>query len=201
MTKSWGVHIWKIVTANGNMSKPVVLVYAGPNGSGKSTIASQMPRHGVYVNADNLKAEYSLPDIEAAKQAEALRNMLVEKKADFSFESVFSTERNLILLQKAKKNGYEIQCIYVLTCNSDINVARVMGRVCEGGHDVPTDKIRSRYIKALALLPQVIDVCDKLIIYDNSIVPTLLFKKDDDGEEYYPTELWPEEKLKNLLKK
>jgi len=45
------------------MSDPVVLVFAGPNGSGKSTIARQTPHYGVYINADDLKKEYSLTDI------------------------------------------------------------------------------------------------------------------------------------------
>ena len=188
-----------MLMGRGNMSKPIVLVFAGPNGSGKSTIANQLPHHGVYINADDLKAEYSLTDIEAAQQAEAFREKLVEIKADFTFETVLSTERNLLLMQKAKEKGYEIHCIYVLTCGADINVARVRGRVCEGGHDVPEDKIRSRYIKALALLPQIIDICDRIIVFDNSIMPYLIFKKDDNGKEYFHTELWPEEKLRNLI--
>ena len=181
------------------MFKPVVLVFAGPNGSGKTTITRQFPRHGVYINADDLKAEYSLADTEAARQAEALRNKLVEKKADFSFETVLSTERNLLLLQRAKENGYEVHCIYILTCNADINVARVRGRIRDGGHDVPEEKIRSRYVKALKLLPKIIEVCDKILIYDNSVMPSLLFKKDENVNDYYPTEIWPVEKLKKLL--
>jgi predicted ABC-type ATPase len=182
------------------MSKPVVLVFAGPNGSGKSTVTKLMPLSGVYVNADDLKRENNLSDLEAAQQAEALRKRLVEKKSDFTFETVLSTDRNMLLLQNAKRNGYEIQCIYVLTCNPDINVARVRGRVCAGGHDVPEDKIRSRYVKALKLLPQIIDLCDKVLIYDNSIMPSLIYKKDDYGTECYPNEIWSIEKLKELLK-
>jgi predicted ABC-type ATPase len=182
------------------MSKPIVLIYAGPNGSGKSTITKFMPQHGVYINADDLKKEYSLTDIDAAQKAEALRNKLVEKKHNFTFETVFSTDRSLSLIQRAKNTGYEIQCIYVLTCNADINVARVKHRVLKGGHDVPVDKIRSRYIKALKLLPKIIDVCDKILIYDNSVMPALIFKKDGNGNTYFPTEIWPIEKLKGLLK-
>ena len=182
------------------MSNPVVMVFAGPNGSGKSTITRLMSLNGVYINADDLKKEYALTDIEAAEKAEALRNKLVENKADFTFETVLSTERNLLLLQKAKKNGYEVHCIYVLTCNADINIARVKVRVLEGGHDVPEGKIRSRYFKALELLPQIINVCDKILIYDNSVMPFLIFKKDDDGSEYYPSYIWPMEKLKELVK-
>jgi predicted ABC-type ATPase len=183
------------------MSKPVVLVFAGPNGSGKSTITRLIPNCGVYINADDLKKIYALTDLEAAQKAEALRNRLVEKRADFTFETVLSTERNLLLLRKARANGYEIQCIYVLTCNADINVARVRGRVREGGHDVSEGKIRSRYIKALDLLPKVVDVCDKMLIYDNSVMPLLVFKKDEGGSDYFPTEIWPIDRLKKLLKR
>ncbi len=181
------------------MSKPVILFFAGPNGSGKSTITKQISICGVYVNADDLKKEYGISDLEAAQKAEALRNALVDRKADFTFETVLSTERNLLLLQKAKNAGYAIQCIYVLTCNPDINVARVRGRVCEGGHDVPEDKIRSRYTKALNLLPQLIDVCDNILIFDNSIMPKLIFRKDGRGEIFFPTDLWPLEKIQELL--
>jgi len=192
-------HTWKPLTVQGTMSKPIVLVIAGPNGSGKSTLTRQMPYYGSYINADNLKKEYALTDIEAAQKAEALRNRLVEKRSDFTFETVLSTERNLHLLQKAKESGYEIQCIYVLTCNADINVARVRGRVCEGGHDVPEGKIRSRYVKALELLPKIIDICDKMLIYDNSIMPVLVFSKNEEKNEYFPNKIWPIEKLKKLL--
>jgi predicted ABC-type ATPase len=174
---------------HGNISKPVVLVFAGPNGSGKSTITAAIPNNGVYINADNLKKDYSLTDLEAAQKAEALRNKLVEKKVDFAFETVLSTERNLLLLRKAKECGYDIQCIYVLTCNADINGARVRGRVHAGGHDVPEDKIRTRYDKALELLPLIIDVCDKMLIYDNSVMPNLIFTKDEAGNRYFPTEI------------
>ena len=65
---------------------------------------------------------------------------------------------------------------------------------------MPEDKIRSRYDKALGLLPQIIDVCDKILIYDNSIMPFLIFRKDLDGNEYFPTDVWSMEKLKKLLK-
>ena len=201
MIQNRDAHILKTPTAHGNMSKSQVLVFAGPNGSGKSTITRLIPHYGVYINADDLKKEYALSDIEAAEKAESLRNKLVEKNADFTFETVLSTERNLLLLKRAKENDYEIHCIYVLTCNADINVARVRSRVCEGGHDVPERKIRSRYVKALKLLPQIIDVCDKIFIYDNSIMPSIIFKKDNNGSDYFSTEIWPLKKLKELLKR
>ena len=182
------------------MSEPIVLVFAGPNGSGKSTAAKKMQLCGAYVNADDLKKEHGLTDIRAAEMAEALRNKLVDQKSDFTFETVLSTDRNMLLLKRAKASGYAIRCVYALTCNADINVARVRGRVREGGHDVPEDKIRSRYYKALKLLPELIGICDKIFVFDTSRDnrADLIFKKDGDGGEYFPTEVWSAEKLKDL---
>jgi len=186
------------------MYKPTVLAFAGPNGSGKSTVTKNLAIYGEYVNADDLKKNHGLTDIEAAQKAEALRNGLLEKKVDFTFETVMSTERNLLLLQKARRNGYRVLCVYVLTHKADINVARVKARVRAGGHNVPEDKIRSRYRKALELLPQLIDVCDEIIIYDNSEKPVPIFQKEKDSFSgmgvISPTKNWPVEKLEELLK-
>ena len=55
-----------------------------------------------------------------------------------------------------------------MTADPIINVYRVKSRVESGGHDVPKDKIISRYDKALALVKELIEVCDICHIYDNS---------------------------------
>ena len=179
--------------------KPIVLVFAGPNGSGKTTVTRSLDLVGTYINADDIKKDYGLTDLEAAQQAELLRNKLLNKGLDFSFETVMSTERNLLLMQKAKECGYEVQCIYVLTCDENINIARVKARVASGGHDVPEDKIRVRYNRALKLLPQVVDVCDKILIYDNSDMPILIASKDINGMKIFPSAFWPEAGIKELL--
>ena len=179
--------------------KPIVLAFAGPNGSGKTTVTRNLPAFGTYINADDIKEEYGLTDIEAAKHAETLRNNLLDKNMDFSFETVLSTTRNLSLLERAKAHGYEIQCVYVLTCDENINIARVKARKAAGGHDVPEEKIRARYHRALALLPRLIDVCDKILVYDNSDKPSLIFSKSAGVSELYPNRFWPESTLRKLI--
>ena len=180
-------------------NKPIVLVFAGPNGSGKTTLTRKLPTIGTYVNADDIKEEYGFSDIEAAQQAESLRNTLLEKQADFSFETMLSTERNLLFLEKAKECGYEVQCIYVLTCDENINVARVRSRHASGGHDVSEDKIRSRFHRALALIPRLLKICDTLLIYDNTDVPALVLSKDNISTNIFPNSFWSEKKLRELI--
>ncbi len=124
--------------------RPSILVIAGPNGSGKSTVTKGLPVIGLYVNADEIKKAAKCSDLEAAQEAEMIRRALLKARQDFTFETVLSTERNLFLLEEAKKNGYQICAVYVLTKDSAINVRRVRNRVKMGGHDVPEDKIISR---------------------------------------------------------
>ena len=185
--------------ADKDINKPIVLAFAGPNGSGKSTLWRSIKHVGTYVNADDIKKEYNLTDIEAAKQAESLRNTLLSHRKDFSFETVLSTERNLLLLERAKAEGYEIQCFYILTCDENINVARVKARHVAGGHDVPENKIRLRYHRALALLPRLIATCDRILVYDNSDIPTLIFQKENEQTNIFKNQHWSEAELRRMF--
>lgn len=131
---------------------PEIIVFAGPNGSGKSTITRLAKIIEPYINADDIKRTNHCTDLEAAQMAEAMREKCIKEHKSFTFETVLSTDRNLKLLKKAKTEGYFIRCIYVLTCDPNINVARVKSRESQGGHGVPEDKIISRYEKALVLI-------------------------------------------------
>lgn len=183
-----------------NQKKPEIIVFAGPNGSGKSTITRFAKVIEPYINADNIKSVNHCSDLEAAQLAEKMREEALSEQKSFTFETVLSTERNLNLLKKAKEQGYFIRCIYVLTCDYGINIARVKSREANGGHGVPEEKIVSRYKKALALIPGIVKVCDIVHIYDNSTVPFRIFKKRKTEYLFWPNEYWSESKIKELVK-
>ncbi len=158
--------------------KPEIVVFAGPNGSGKSTYTQLLKPPIDYINADEIKKYLKCSDLEAAQLAEKQREEHMEQMREFCFETVLSTERNLKLLERAKEKGYFIRCYYILTADPMINVWRVKARVESGGHDVPKEKIITRYDRALALVKNVIKVCDICHIYDNSADrPFRIFKK------------------------
>ena len=186
------------MSENNAVKLPEVIVFAGPNGSGKTTITGMAKTVGEYINADDIKRTILCTDIEAAQKAEELREKMISEKRDFTFETVLSTDRNLLLLKKAKEQGYFVRCIYVLTANADINVARVSARQAIGGHGVPEDKIRSRYSKALALIPQLVEVCDILHVYDNTKEPFRIFKKRKDICFHWENKYWDFEKISDL---
>ena len=169
---------------------PEIIVFAGPNGSGKSTITRMARTIGVYINADDIKRSSLCSDLEAAVKAEELREEMLEKGEDFTFETVLSTDRNFKLLKKAKEKGYFLRCIYVITSDYKINIARVSMRKSMGGHGVPEEKIKSRYYKALDLIPELVEICDIVHIYDNTIVPFRIFKKRKDVNFHWENKYW-----------
>ncbi len=182
-----------------NEKRPEIIVFAGPNGSGKSTVTKLAKVIEPYINADDIKRTNYCSDLEAAQWAEKMREEALEKHQSFTFETVLSTERNLKLLQRAKEKGYFIRCIYVLTSDVNINIFRVESREAAGGHGVPEDKIRSRYKKALALVPELVSVCDVMHIYDNTKIPFRIFKKRKTEVFYWENELWNKEKIMELV--
>ena len=153
---------------SGSQKKPEVVVFAGPNGSGKSTFTQLLKPPIDYINADEIKKHLKCSDLEAAQLAERQREEHIEQMSEFCFETVLSTERNIKLLEKAKQKGYFIRCYYILTADPMINVLRVKSRVEAGGHDVPEEKIITRYDRALRLVKDLVQICDVCHIYDNS---------------------------------
>ena len=179
--------------------KPEIVVFAGPNGSGKSTITQLLKPFMDYINADEIKEYLNCTDLEAAQLAEKQREEHVEQMQEFCFETVLSTERNLKLLKRAKERGYFIRCYYILTADPMINVWRVKARVESGGHDVPEEKIITRYDKSLELVSELIKVCDICHIYDNSDSnPFRIFKKRKEEMFFDECADWHYEDIKIL---
>lgn len=131
-------------------------------------------------------------------EAEELREEMIEKGEDFTFETVLSTDRNLKLLKKAKEKGYFLRCIYVLTSDYKINIARVSMRESMGGHGVPEEKIKSGYYNALDLIPDLVEICDIVHIYDNTNVPFRIFKKRKEIYFHCENKYWSYSDIEKL---
>lgn len=186
--------------------KSVLVIFGGPNGSGKSSVftdnASRIPDY--YINADDItKSKIESGDfksvdpkklqeinLEAAKEADALRTKTIKEVRSFTTESVMSTEKGINIMNAAKKNGCQVQLIYVLTSDPQINIERIQERVADGGHPVPEEKVISRYNRCMELLPKEIQIADSAEVYDNSFdKPSLIIEKTLDKEiRLYPLE-------------
>ncbi|HEY6138775.1 MAG TPA: zeta toxin family protein [Thermoanaerobaculia bacterium] len=155
----------------------VLVVVAGPNGAGKSTFVQDVlqPLEITLVNPDAL-ARALFPDAppiaayEAARAADLVRGDLIERGVSFCMETVFSDPEGakVEFLRDAQQRGYTVMLIFIGLDDSDLSLGRVVRRVQKGGHDVPDDKLKSRFPRTLANLANALTFVDYAMVYDNS---------------------------------
>jgi predicted ABC-type ATPase len=104
----------------------------------------------------------------ASVAADFMRQQLLLTQQSFSFETVMSSSDKVALLSKARQAGYRNYLYFVATNDPVINIARVKQRVNSGGHDVPVEKITTRYHRSLDLLWEAIKHTNRAYIFDNS---------------------------------
>lgn len=179
--------------------KPMILVLAGPNGAGKSTITTFFEKVGKYTNADDIVAATGMDNMEAAILADKLRYKSIEKKEDFTFETVLSSEYKLNILRRAKEKGYFIKCVFVLTIDPQINIARIESRVAFGGHNVENSKVVDRYYKSINNIRKLLEICDIMHVYDNTESPERIIRKHKDDLSIYPNEYWSEQEIIKII--
>lgn len=156
--------------------KPSLVLIAGPNGAGKTTLYQTRVAHsftGPFVNANIIQRE-ELCDpspeasYKAAKIAAVRRDDMLRSGQSFATETVFSHPSKLEIIKSARALGYMVVVLHVGVETADLSVARVKGRLQEGGHDVPEGKIRARYERNRILIRQAIQLADRGMVFDNS---------------------------------
>lgn len=86
----------------------------------------------------------------------------------FTYETVMSHHSKIDFLKLAKSKGYRIYLYFVSLIDPQLNIGRVATRVSSGGHNVPDDKVESRYYRSMDNLFEAINIADKSYIFDNS---------------------------------
>ncbi len=151
--------------------RPVIVALAGPNGAGKSTFyRAHLEEAGLrFVNADVLSRELRIGPYEAAKVADSLRRELVKQRESFVFETVFSDPAGdkLAFLKDAAAAGYTVILCFIGISGPATSEQRVAMRVSQGGHDVPTDKLQTRYPRILANLRSALRELPHVWVFDN----------------------------------
>jgi predicted ABC-type ATPase len=119
----------------------------------------------------------------AAALSDIIRNRLVLNRKSFSFESVMSHYSKVDLLKYAQASGYRTYLYFVATDDVEINIERVKNRVNEGGHSVPIDKIRERYVRSISLLREAIRYTNRTYIFDNTGSESMKMAEINEGKE------------------
>ena len=168
-----------------------LLVIAGPNGSGKSSLVHDTELSismDSIINPDNYARglsdrfeDYAERYRMAMELCESLRNRLLEEGNSFGFETVASREDKLNFVKKAKNKGYYIDFIFVTAGTPEMCYKRVQDRVRLGGHDVPKDKVFSRFERTMGFLWDYLELSDHADVWDNSGEKLVLMLSKSNG--------------------
>lgn len=152
--------------------RPILVAVAGPNGAGKTTFyhVHIAPAALRYVSADILARELDMDAYAAAKAADVLRRALLKQKESFAFETVFSDTvgDKLKFLREAATVGYTVVLCFIGLEDAELSEERIAMRVSQGGHDVPTEKLKSRFPRTMANLKAAIATLSLVYVFDNS---------------------------------
>ena len=157
----------------------MITVLAGVNGAGKSSIGGSalLSRGHVWYNPDDaaraLHAQFpdrSLDEINSQVWHEGLRRLkdAIRDDTDFAFETTLGGNTITTTLLQANASGIPVNIWYCGLESPELHIERVQARVARGGHDIPEDKIRTRYKTSMQNLCVLANVVHQLAVYDNS---------------------------------
>lgn len=121
------------------------------------------------MNADVLSRTLNVGPYEAAKMADSIRRELVRQGESFVFETLFSDPAGdkLAFLKDTATAGYTVVLCFIGISGPEISEQRVAMRVSQGGHDVPTEKLETRYPRILANLRTALREVPHVWVLDN----------------------------------
>ena len=170
---------------------PTIYVIAGPNGVGKTTFAERyLPDEAKqleFVNADLIARGLSPfdPDavaMDAGRIALGRIRQLIADKAGFTWETTMSGRSAAVWLREAKVAGFAVKCYFLWVRDVGITMNRIRFRVSEGGHNIPEEVSRRRFVKTLQNFFQIYrPLFDSWKLYENDLgAPRLLAVQKQD---------------------
>lgn len=131
-----------------------LLIIAGPNGAGKTTFAREfLPKEAAchtFINADYIAHALSpfSPAMAAMKAGKVMLRELDEHMAhrrNIAIETTLSGKRYARTIPRWQAEGYAVKLIFLSLPSVELALARVAGRVRQGGHAIPEETIRRRF--------------------------------------------------------
>lgn len=156
--------------------RPEFTIIAGPNGAGKSRLCP------FYVSVKSFDGDKLMLDLRrehpdwpdrwvtgtVASQLEKQMTEALEQHKDFAFETNFSSDMVLHMIENFRAAGFKISLCYFGLLNEDESVSRVIHRVQTGGHDVADDVIRFNFHEGLKNTQQHLRLFDNLTFIDGN---------------------------------
>jgi predicted ABC-type ATPase len=155
-----------------------IVIVAGPNGAGKTTFAREfLPQEAdcpTFVNAD-LIADGLSPFDPARVAIRSGRIMLqlirehAERGETFAFETTLAGRNYARSIGRWRAAGYRVTLVFLSLPSPEMALSRVAERVLQGGHGVPEDVVRRRFIAGRENFETLYKpLVDEWLHYDNS---------------------------------
>lgn len=137
------------------MEQPKLIIIGGANGSGKTTFAREIViNFGIkYLGADEIASDINAKQpekaaIEAARVFSKRLKDSIETGESLIVESTLSGLSLKKFLLKARENKFIISIFFVYLDSAELCVSRVSARVAKGGHHVPPEDVRRRFLRS-----------------------------------------------------
>jgi predicted ABC-type ATPase len=172
------------------VARPELGIVAGPNGAGKTTLVQAQPirrllphvtffnpddealilltRQGYHGFSDAPESVRRTAFLTAAEAVASLLNAALARGEAVGVETVLSSDKYRPVVDAVRAQHGFVGLIYVTLASPELACARVSRRVRAGGHDVPTDKIHSRWRRSLANLGGFAANASAFWVFDNS---------------------------------
>lgn len=173
---------------------PRLYILSGCNGAGKTTasytLLPELLQCFEFVNSDEFAKSLSPFDPSAASVA-ASRYMLLkiryllDRRADFAIETTLATRSLLGIIEDARALGYSVTVLYFWLNSPELAIDRVRQRVEKGGHNIPEQVIRRRYVMGLSYFFETYSpIADRWILADNSKSPFIVVAEGNKEETF-----------------
>lgn len=156
--------------------RPEFTIIAGPNGASKSRLGifySNVKAFDGDKLAMQLRQEH--PDwVDRWIDGTVISTLMKEKetaiiqKANYAFETNFSSELPLNLIREFKDAGYKISLIYFGLISKEESLSRVMQRQTMGGHDVSQDVIEYNFNEGIKRVRASLHLFENLLFIDGT---------------------------------
>ena len=155
---------------------PQFIIIGGGNGSGKSTSAAfVLPGVIPYINADEIakalpEAEGENKDVRASRILLNAMDEYESQNKSFAIETTLASRSLAPRVRRLRERGYQFQLLFFWLSSPEMNIERVAKRVLNGGHHIPEDVIRRRYVGGLKnLFSLYLPIADVWQVYDNTL--------------------------------
>jgi predicted ABC-type ATPase len=177
----------------GKMKGKNLYIIAGSNGAGKTTasytVLPEILECKEFVNADEIA--HGLSPFNPEGMAVAAGRLMLQRiqellKAEetFSLETTLSTKSYVNLVRRAQAKDYQVNLLFFWLNSPELAICRVAERVAKGGHTIPEQTIKRRYVAGIRnMFNLYLPIVDYWEIWDNSITPRSQVAYGSKGEE------------------